>query len=137
MSKKGTTKLKPNWVSSTGLRAWIFRKCCVFPESSMILLSTILLCSASSALAHTGFTVVAPFSKTPPIFNAAPRSPRGSRHGCDTPTAYGGANFLQIDGTVSVFVVYTDTDVFFCFSGVNRREPSAAALPDPGTSVGA
>jgi hypothetical protein len=86
-----------------------------------------ILGSPASRSGHDGPTIAVPYSRSAPAFQSTGRSPRG----CDTsgPAGYAAAPRISIDAGVAVFVLHTDDDLFFCFTGIDLRLRALEVAP--------
>lgn len=96
-----------------------FLRCCYFAGAVL---------SPMSASPHSGDSVVAPAVSSAPVFEPTGQHPRG----CDVfpPSAYSRAARVQIDPAVTVFILHTDSDLYFCFTGIEARNSTPLTEPN-------
>jgi outer membrane protein assembly factor BamB len=86
------------------------------------------------AFAHAGVSVTAPLVASAPVFEGTGAFPSGCN--LSGTTGYAGAAGVPLGGRVTVFVLHTDTDLYFCFVGLQARaDPLSSPSPNTVASV--
>jgi outer membrane protein assembly factor BamB len=90
-------------------------------------LAALLLCPVVAS-AHSGDSVPAPGLSSAPVFETSGRNPQG----CNAlaPNAYSKAAHVSIDGDVTVFILHTGSDLYFCFVGIEVRNSTPLTEPN-------